>query len=332
MEFIGVSKIAGVGAYLPATVVDSASIMEEIGCERFGVSKSYMDKALGIRERRVCDRDTAPSDLACAASQRAIEAAGIRPEDLGFIVFCGIDRDWQEPATAHRVQSLLGARNASCLDVTNACHGFIDGMAVADAFIAAGMVDNVLVCTGERPSDVMYEYVHKLKKVRSRELFKKWVGMLSAGDAGGAMVIQRSDDRSGWRNLRLCSRGQHAELCHYKRTDKGITGHMLMSEITSAVLDLHEEMIGNTYDRLGWAPGDVDWAYLHQSGSAPHRRMIAAAHLDVSRAPVTYEKFGNLTSATIPVAMALTPPSRGDKLLILGAGSGISVCQGGMIY
>ena len=332
MDFKGFSRVAGIGAFLPNSVVESKSIMDEIKCERFGVSNGYMEKVTGIKERRVSEFSLEPSDLATLASEQALIDANIEPEEIDFIIYCGIDRDWHEPATGHQIQSNIGACNAICLDAGNACNGFMSGVTIADSFIGLGRANNVLVCAGEQPSRVMLQFVDKLLKTTDKNNFKRWVGMLTAGDSGAAMILQPSDGQSGWKNFNLASAGQHAKLCNYKYDRGEITGQMLMEEISTKVVDMHEAMMKETYRKLSWSHLDIDRAFLHQAGKKPHLRMKKVTKLPMSSIPSTYEKLGNLTSCTIPVIMTLNRPARGDRLLVLSAGSGISICQAGMIY
>lgn len=332
MEMNCISKIAGIGAYLPKQRVTSNELMLEIASDRFGAPEDYISKRIGIIERRMADENTQPSDMAIYASEVAIKDAKISPSDIDLILYCGIERDWQEPATAHRVQVELGASNATVLDVTNACHGFMNGISIADAFIANGSARNVLVCTGEKPSKLTLEAVRRLKDIHSKEIFRRSLGCLTVGDAGGAMIIQRSEETSGFKKMNFYSDGKHAHLCYYKHTNEGIQGQMLMREITVQILRLHKMFIDSTYKLLNWTPETIDKLYCHQTGAKPHLGLTHLAQQPIKKAPITYDFYGNLTSASIPVNMFLNRPKRGDKILIMGTGSGLSVCQSGLIF
>lgn len=331
MEIVGKSRIAGIGAYLPKQVVYSDDLMLESGCIKFGTPQDYISKRIGIIERRVADDQTQPSDMAISASCEAMKDAGISAAEIGLILYCGIDRDWEEPATAHRVQVEIGA-TASCFDVTNACHGFMDGISIANAYISTGAAENVLVCTGEKQSKTLYSILHKLKKVKDKSQYKKYLGALTVGDAGGAMIIQRCEDTTGLKWMQTYSEGKHSDLCYYRNTKDGVDGQMLMREITVQITRLHQRLIDRTYEKLNWEPNDIDAMYCHQVGQKPHEALVRLAGKSVVDAPVTYPYFGNLTSATIPVNMAMNRPKRGQKLLLMGTGSGLSICQAGMVF
>jgi len=327
------TKISGVGAYIPKQRILTSELLEAANSISYGTPANYIEKMIGIESVYYSNDTEQPSDMAISASIQAIANSRIKPADIGMIIFCGIDRDWQEPATAHRVQEKIGAINSMCFDVSNACHGFMNGVSIADMYIRSGCIDTALVCTGEKPSEVAKFALQKINANRDKAIFRSSLGSLTTGDAGGAMVIQRSEKNGGgFKSMQFKSIGKHANLCYYKRTDHGIEGQMLMREITMEIARLHSEIIDSTYEMLNWLPRDIDTAVCHQVGAKPHRLLAKTAGIELEKAPVTYKKYGNLTSATIPVIMHFNPPKKGDRLLFLGTGSGLSVCQAGMVF
>ncbi|MEQ8314263.1 MAG: ketoacyl-ACP synthase III [Gammaproteobacteria bacterium] len=333
MNMTGRSRIESIGSYVPEDVVTSEELMAEIHAEeRFGVPNSWLEELTGIRARRFAGPNAKPSDLAIEAGRAALEKCGMDPASIGMVIYCGIDRDWVEPATSHRIQRELGCNNASCLDVTNACHGFTNGMSIGDAMIATGATENVLVVTGEVPSHVALDCIADINKNPTNENFKGKVGGLTTGDAGGAVILQRASSESGVKSYRFASQGRYAELCYYKFDEDGKRcGQMLMDKISAAALYMHKSLISETYKSLSWQPSDIDYLICHQAGRKPHQRFAELAEVDISKAPVTYENLGNLTSASIPVTLDLAGSEKGDRVLILGTGSGLSVSQIGLV-
>lgn len=330
----GNTEILGIGGYIPKQVIHSEDILENLKSEdRFGIRHDFINNIMGIDERRVAEQSENPSDLAIKAAEIALKDSGVESSDIDLIIFCGIDRDWQEPATAHRVQQLLGAYKAICFDVTNACHGFMNGISIADAMIATGSVETALICTGEKPSDVMYDAIGLLENTEDRDDLKKWIGGLTVGDAGGAMILNRSHSQSGFKQFNFSSNGKHTNLCYYKYDKSGdIEGQMIMTSISSEMIAFHQSMIHGTYDGLFWSPDEIDTLICHQVGQKPHKQMASVAKIGIEKAPITYRHLGNITSATIPVNLYYNRPNKGDKVLILGAGSGLSVSQTGMVF
>lgn len=333
MNMTGHSRIASIGTYLPEQVVSSSELLDELQSEtRFGIPNTYIEDLTGIHSRRFAKPEELPSDLAIRAGQRALDKSGLSAKDIGMVLYCGIDRDWVEPATSHRIQRALGCINATCLDITNACHGFSNGMSIGDAMIATGAAENVLVVTGEVPSHVIMDVIKDINENPTLENFNNKIGGLTTGDAGGAVILQRASQYSGVKTYRFTSQGRYAELCFYKfdRTGKR-QGQMLMEKISAAVIHMHKSLIAETYQMLEWEPKDVDFLIAHQVGQKVHTRFAALAGIERKKAPSTFEKYGNLTSASIPVTLELAQPVAGDKILILGSGSGLSISQIGLV-
>jgi len=333
MNMTGCSRIESIGTYLPDQVITSEDLMDEIHSEkRFGIPNTWLRKLTGIRARRFAGNNANPSDLAIEAGRSALERCNMDPADIGMVIYCGIDRDWVEPATSHRIQRELGCKNAACLDVTNACHGFTNGMSVGDAMIATGAAENVLVVTGEVPSHVVRDCIKDINDNPTIENFRSKVGGLTTGDAGGAVILQRASNKSGVKTYRFASQGRYAELCFYRFDDAGKRqGQMLMEKISAAALHMHRALITETYKELRWQPKDIDFLICHQAGRKPHQRFAEMAEVDIAKAPITYEDLGNLTSASIPVTIDLAGSKEGDRILILGTGSGLSVSQIGLV-
>ena len=97
------------------------------------------------------------------------------------------------------------------------------------------------------------------------------------------------------------------------------------------MLRMHRALIDETYKVLNWKPKDVDHLICHQVGSKPHHRMAKLAGIELEKAPTIFPSYGNLTSATIPVTLDSARPNEGDRILILGAGSGLSISQIGLV-
>ncbi|MEM8499169.1 MAG: ketoacyl-ACP synthase III [Pseudomonadota bacterium] len=329
-----VSESIGVGHYFPDEVIKSDDLMSAFDSEkRFGLPSRYLTTLVGIEERRWAPAGTMPSTLAIEASAMAIERANISPGEIDCVIYCGIERDWQEPATAHQVQNVLGASGASCFDVSNACHGFMNGLGIADAFIANGTANICLVCTGEVGSVVVRKLLEQMKQPNCRKSdLKVLIGGLTAGDAGAAMILRRAEGPAGFKQFKFQSNGAYTHLCQYNHAaNDEIYGEMHMEEICKATLSLQANTIHETYRSLEWSPSDVDRLICHQVGSRAHRQVCRLADVSPDCAPVSVRQFGNIASATIPVLISLNPPSKGDKVLILSSGSGLTIGQSAMI-
>ncbi len=321
------SHITGIGAYFPQQIIKSDELMAEAQSKKFGIPESFLQRASGIIERRFSTEKETYALMAIAASRNAIDEAGIDPLDIDLVLFCGIDKDYSEPATAHEVQIGVGAHNSECMDVSNACIGMLSGYKIADAYIRTGIAETVLVCSGEKPSIVALDVVRQLRETTDKTTFRRLMGALTLGDAGGAFVVSRKTDGKGMLYSRFRSDGRYRELCYYGLTKDGWKFEMQMEKISIAMVSHHEEMIDETYSKIGWNPDQIGKVYCHQVGERPHSQMVELSKVAPECCPRTYAEFGNLTSVTFAVNMTLNKPKKGEKVLFLGAGSGATMCQ-----
>lgn len=327
------SYIASVGYYLPEMHVRTEDMLREIDPDRFGVDITHIEMNVGVSEVRHSDPGQKPSALAIAAAEKALAQSAINYDQIDLIVFCGIEGDYAEPSTAHIIQAALGLNSGICFDVQNACLGFMTGLQIADAMIASGAVRYALVCTGEKPSMVSKATIRELKKSSDVHLFKNKLGMLTVGDAGGAMIIGPRD-QNGFLNFGTDSQGQYAKLCYYKQKNDGyIEGQMVMGRICAVTINAHKSIYRDTLAVLGWSPENIDCLITHQVGAKPFSLLSQLFDVPESKMTRTYHSLGNITSATFPVNYGLALEEgrikQNSRVWAAMSGSGISVCHSG---
>lgn len=335
----GHSRIVSAGIYLPEERVSSKQLLEKIDSKnRFDISYDWLDRIMGIHERRVAPMDMSPSDMAVRAAKEAIEMAGIMPTQIDAIIYAGVDRDYiLEPATAHVVQDKIGAYNAIALDVTNACHGFMNGIHLMDALIATGQVRRGLIVTGERG----YRYIEKaigvLSQSTDRNVFFKLAGGLTLGDAGAALIVgPKLGPDSGFMGFMLQSQGQYSKLCTCGNNGSDSALETDMPAILAQGQRLLGEMYIQTMEKLGWIPNQISKFVCHQVGSKGFKLHAEYAKVPIKIMPDTVSTLGNIVTATIPVnlhkLMTEKMVSNGDKIFLSGVGSGIALSQVGLIW
>lgn len=329
------TALYAVDYYLPRQVVKTTDLMAETRPDRVGFTTALISDLLGIREVRHAEGRELPSTLAIKAAEKLFAKSEIRPDQIGLIIFCGIDRDYCEPSTAHFVQAAIGS-NGICFDISNACLGFMSGIQVASAMIATGSVEYALICTGERPSEVAKSVAKSLKSERKRTMFWNKVGALSVGDAGAAAIIGPKTGDAGFLGMSVASIGKLARLCYYRWDDQHeIDGRMHMKEISNAILDAHRDLYPQALEAMQLDPERIDCLITHQVGKRPWERYPEIMGIAQMKMTKTFDLLGNITSATFPVnyAQALENKriKKGDLVLAAMAGSGLTVCQMGMI-
>lgn len=330
------SKIAAVGSSYGEFEVSTQSILEEAHFERMGLSVDKVEDELGISHVRQSAQTVLPGDLAIEACLLALAEFPGSERDIDVVLFCGIERDYTEPATAHRIARVLGIEACFCLDISDACHGFTAGMAFADLLLKSGKYQNVLVCTGERSSNKTKEIAEKF---RSGELGKERVadtfGAFTVGDGGGAMILSSEHDGVIIREMQTLSKSKYEKLCFYSPWGEQPTFAMKMGKICAATINLVREMIPETLHRLEWNKDEIDLMICHQVGKRPFDKYLELFDITADKSIATYPKLGNMASATIPICYDLLKKQgrlrRGEKVFVVSSGSGIVVTQMGLI-
>jgi len=320
-------------------IVKSDDLFAEINSEtKYDIPHNWMSNVMGIKERRVAPESAKPSDLAIPAAIQALQSAPeVDPKDIDLVIFCGIERDQSEPATAHTIQHKLGLNARYAFDLSNACFGFVDSMQVATNYIACGIIKHALIVTGEVPTRVLRAAMDLLKKGVDISTARNIIGALSVGDAGGAALLGpvNKGEKSGFKLFNTVSHSKHVDKCIYKqREDGSIDGQMIMGAIAGAIVRSHDNLIDDTLEKLGW--NRFDWVLSHQIGQRPFERISRMSGIRAERMIKTLDKFGNLTSATFPVnfhkLVECGEVQRGDKVGGCFAGSGLVIGQFGYTY
>ncbi|HKS30424.1 MAG TPA: ketoacyl-ACP synthase III, partial [Pyrinomonadaceae bacterium] len=184
------AKIAGTGSYVPEKILTNEDLSRMLGED----VNEFVSQVLGIRERHVSAPDESTADLATAAAKRALEASGVRAEELDLIVLATDTPEYVSPATSVVVQHRLGAKNAGTFDMNCACAGFVTALDTASKYIIADeSYRNVLVIGAY----AMSKYVDWTDK-KTCTIF---------ADGAGALVLQAATDGPGFLASKLVAEG-----------------------------------------------------------------------------------------------------------------------------
>jgi 3-oxoacyl-[acyl-carrier-protein] synthase-3 len=293
----GGATIVGLGRCLPEQVVTNDDLSL-----RLETDDEWIRTRTGIRERRVAAAHQATSDLAIPAARQALQSAGVDPGEVDLILCCTATPDYLFPATACLIQDAIGAKRAAAFDLGAGCSGFVYGLAVADAFIRAGLYRTVLVCGAETLSKIL-----------------DWDDRTTAvllGDGAGAAVLRPAPPGYGILASYLGSDGSGGMLV---QQPAGGSRHPASAETVAArmhtfrqngreVYRFATQIMGDAAERAllaaGLRPEDVDWLVPHQA----NLRIIEAAArrfaFPMERVWVNIDRYGNMSTASIPVALA----------------------------
>ena len=327
-------EIIGIGSYLPIQSVQTCDLLNEANSQKFGIDKYYIEKKIGIHSIRMADSAIKPSDLAAKATIMAINQSNIKISDIDTIIFCGMSKDDIEPGTGMSVAHKIGAVHTHTFDISNACHGFLDGLIAADNAIRSGRSRLAVICTGETTSRMIRSMLRTLqKKTVYAEQFSNMLGFLTLSDGAGAVVMQASSDpKVGLNFSHTRSDGSYSKLCHYDFDDEGFfTGQMCMKEISQFYVQYTKDTMERTYQALQWEKSEVDHVICHQVGKFNHEMIIRTCGINREQVPESYKNFGNLTTSTLPFNLSrLNFDKPYSNVLGFGAGSGAILTQFGL--
>ena len=187
------AAITGTGAYLPENVLTNFDLEKMVD-----TSDEWIRQRTGIVERRIAEDDIATSDLSVNASRLAIKKAQIDPLDIEMILVATVTPDSFFPSTACYVQKGIGAKNASAMDISAACAGFLYGLDIANGLIISGQYDTILVVGGE-----VFNNIVDWNDRNTCVLF---------GDGAGAAIVQATDEPRGIISSYIGSDGDYADI------------------------------------------------------------------------------------------------------------------------
>jgi 3-oxoacyl-[acyl-carrier-protein] synthase-3 len=316
------ARIAGVGHHVPERVMSNADF-EKI----LETSDEWIVSRTGMRERRYASKKEASSDLATQAARHALKRAGLKAPDIDCYIVATVTPDYQFPATACIVAANLGVVGKAAFDIEIACSGFIYALPIAASFVRAGVFTRVMIIGVETLSHLIN--------------FEDRATAILFGDGAGAAIIERTAFKNDcFLQSELGADGKHPELLRVKggggrfpMTARGLEEkadkiEMAGREIFKYAVTKMVETSKIVLERAGKTTHDVDWVIPHQA----NLRIIEAAvkRLGVKREKVilNIERYGNTSSASIPIALSETIEKNvlkdGDLILFTGFGGGLS--------
>jgi 3-oxoacyl-[acyl-carrier-protein] synthase-3 len=307
-------------------VVTSADIDAQLAetYDRVGVQPGLLENLAGIRERRWWPEGHLFTDAAAAAGERAIQDAGIRREDIGLLIDTSVCRDRLEPSSAVTVHHSLDLPS-SCMsfDLSNACLGFVNALQVAGNMIDGGQIDYALIVDGEGSRGIQQKTIGRLAGADATmgDLFAEFAS-LTLGSGGAAAVIGRHSENP--RSHKIVGGISRADTSHHNVCVGDLDG---MRTDTKVLLDAGlqvSKLAWGDADERGWLEAD---RYVVHQVSAVHTAMtIELLGLDPMKVPITFPTLGNVGPASIPITLSLEAESLspGDKVILMGIGSGIN--------
>ena len=282
------AAVFGTGSALPARRVSNAELAATVD-----TSDEWIVERTGIRFRHIAGEGETTATLGAEAARRALESAGMAASEIDLIVLATATPDQTFPASATKVQALLGIDDCVAFDVAAVCSGFLYAVSVADSMIRAGSARNALVIGSETFSRIL-DWEDRGTCV----LF---------GDGAGAIVLGATDEDRGILSARLHADGRHNELLYVDGgpSTTGTVGKLRMKgrEVFRHAVTNLASVMGEVLDVAGLTPADVDWVVPHQANARILDATAKKLGLDPAKVVVTVSDHANTSAASVPLAL-----------------------------
>ena len=313
--------ILGIGSYTPDRVLTNLDLEKIVD-----TSDEWITKRTGISERRVLEKDEPAYEMGIKAAQRALEDAGLTAEDIDLIIATTESPDYLTPSTSCIIQGKICASKAAAFDLNAACSGFIYGLSVAQQFIATGYYKHVLV--------VAVEGLTKITDWDDRNT------CVLFGDGAGAAVLGKVEDGYGILGNYLGSDGTLGHnitipCCHITDVDIEKRAHenkrviwMDGSEVFKFAIKIMEHATNEVINRAKLTLDDIKLIIPHQANIRIIDGAVKRLGVSEDKVIVNVQKYGNISSASIPVALDQADKagklSKGDNIILVGFGGGLT--------
>ena len=338
------SKIAGIGMYVPANVVTNNDLTKYME-----TNDEWIQERTGIKERRYAHRtEETTTTMGVEAAKIAIERAGITAQDIDFIIFATLSPDYYFPGCGVLVQRAMQMKEVGALDVRNQCSGFVYALSVADQFIKTGMYKNILVIGSEKHSFGL-DFSTRGRNVS-----------VIFGDGAGAVVLQPTQkEGQGILSTHLHSDGESAEILamynpdshanhwgakNYADFDEAEISQMFMSHqmidnaqnfpymdgpaVFKKAVVKFPEVIVEALEKNGYQSTDINMLIPHQANLRISQFVQQKLKLQDHQVYNNIMNYGNTTAASIPIALCEAWEKglikEGDLVCLAAFGSGFT--------
>lgn len=315
------SKIVGLGSYAPPKEMTNFDLEKLVD-----TNDAWITERTGIKVRHIAEPGTPNSDLCVEAARKALDDAGVDPADLDIVVVGTLTPDMPFPSTACFLQAKIGATRAYGMDLSAACSGFIYTLSVADALIRAGRGKKALV-VGSEILSTLVDYTDRSTCI----LF---------GDGAGAAVLSECPEGEGVLSCHLHSDGNLWQLlnCPGGGTVHPYSPEMMEQRLRSIRMAGNEtfkhavlkmvDVAGEALAGSGVSVDDVKLLIPHQANLRIIQVVGKRLGIPDERVFVNLDRYGNTSSASIPIALAEAKAqgrfAAGDLVLVVAFGGGLT--------
>ncbi len=312
--------IIGIGSYMPDKVITNYDLEKMVD-----TSNEWIIERTGISCRRKADDSICSSDLGAEAAKLAIKDANLKPENIDLILSASSSPDRIFPATACIIQNKIGAKNAAAFDIQAACTGFVYALTTAVQYIVGGQYKNILI--------VGSEVLSKVTDWEDRNtcvLFGDGAGavVLSEVENGGVISSILGADGSGSELLELPAGGTKEPAGFDTVKNRRHYIKMSGNEVFKFAVKVFEDCTRKIVEKADLSLKDIDFIIPHQANMRIIDAAVKRLKFSRDRVVINLDKYGNISSASIPVALdeafRTGRIKRGHKIILVGFGAGLT--------
>jgi len=313
--------ILGMGSCLPDKIVTNLDLEKIVD-----TSDEWIVDRTGIKARRIADEDTATSDIATKAAERALQDAGIPASEIDLIIVATATPDMMFPSTSCIIQNNIKAVNAAAFDLAAGCSGFVYGLVTGSQFIRSGLYKKVLVIGAETLSKIL-----NWQDRNTCVLFGDGAGAAVLGQVPSGYGILGSHlgaDGSGGNLLKLPAGGSREPASIASVTERKHFVHMEGNDVFKFAIKIMGEAALKALANAGLGPFDVDYLVPHQANIRIIQSAAKRLKIPLDKVMVNVDKYGNTSAASIPIALEEAVDqgiiNTGDTVVLVGFGAGLT--------
>ncbi len=308
--------ICGTGSYAPSYIMDNNEIATMVE-----TSDEWIRERTGVATRHIVKDETTVS-MACEAAKRALDDGGVKGEEVDLIIVSTISSNVILPCTACEVQKELGAKNATCFDMSAACSGFVLAYNTALAYLSGGMYKTALIIGSESLSNLTN--------------WKDRGTCILFGDGAGAAVMRAQEGRvylpvthsDGVKGEALTCASRHTKVEPERMTDPEYYMQMDGQAVFKFAVKKVPEVVNEVLEKNHIDKKEISWYIMHQANSRIVESVAKRLEVSIEKFPMNLQRYGNTSSASI--AILLDEMKRGGRLksgqriVIAGFGAGLT--------
>lgn len=321
-------KIAGTGHYVPQKVLTNHDLEKMVE-----TNDEWITQRTGIKNRRIVEDGEFTSDMAVKAAVKALDSAGKKPEDVELIILGTSTPDYHIPSCAPIIQSKLGCRNVPAFDLNSVCSSFMYGFTTAYGLISSGMYKNCLLIGADTYSKIL-----NWKDRNTCVIF---------GDGAGAVFLEKDDSAGKLLSFDLGADGSGADYIKipvggtanplhnfYGYKEEDLFFQMAGKKVYEFTISVIPEAARRMLKAANLTNETIDHVIIHQANVRIIDTISKMLDIDRNKFEVNIEKYGNTSSASIPIALDEAVRhnriKKGETVMMLGFGGGLS--WGGIVF